>query len=71
MTHDRHVQVIDTQPEDPAKRVVNSFRNRDDAVQVAENLNAKFEEEQRAMARQGKRWSRAHKSWTWLRINCD
>ena len=67
MTHDQHVDVIDTQPEDPRERIVGTFKSREDAVLEAARLNNEFMMKAREMHKKGLQWSRAHRVWAWLR----
>lgn len=67
MTHDASVTVIDTQPENPAERVVATFKKHEDAIVEATRLNNEFAQHVRQMRKQGLEWTRAYKSWAWLR----
>lgn len=67
MTHDRFVEVVDTQPEDPAERVVKRCHDREEAFALVARLNNEFAAKAREMNRRGLHWLRAYKSWAWLR----
>jgi 16S rRNA C967 or C1407 C5-methylase (RsmB/RsmF family) len=67
VTHDQHIDVIDTQPEDPSERIVAVCKTREEAEIEANRLNNDFVLKARKMQQKGLVWTRAHRVWAWLR----
>lgn len=68
VTHEQLIQVIDTQPADPACRVVDVKKNREDAEMLVARLNTEFAMQLRKMRARGLVWMRAARCWDWIHV---